>query len=147
MSKARAILFGGLILLGGVLAVGLTAAQTGGTPDKALDTAVGRYRTVELPVGRFTYRLLFDSTTADYWLWTNGEWERPEPPKGGRPWKDLKTLLGRFQLLSQAPGELDLELYVLDTITGRMWARSARNRAVLLSAEEWREIELPRPLR
>ena len=147
MSKARALLFGGLVVLGGVLAVGLTAAQTGGTADKALETAVGRYRTVELPVGRFTYRLLFDTMTADYWLWTNGEWERPEPPKGGRPWKDLKVMPGRFQLLSQAPGELDLELYVLDTITGRMWSRSTRNRAVLLSAETWREIELPKPLR
>jgi hypothetical protein len=147
MSRARTTLFCGIVLLGGVLAVGLTAAQTGGTQDKSLDTAVGRYRTFELPVGKFTYRLMFDTMNADYWLWFNGEWERPEPPKGGRPWKDVKAMPGRFQLLSQAPGELDLELYVLDTVTGRMWARSTRDRTVLLAAEAWREITLPKPLR
>src|SRR6516164_4782336 len=102
MSKARVSLFG-CVLLGGALAVGLAVAQTGNTQDKTLDTAVGRYRTFELPVGKFTYRLMFDTMTADYWLWFNGEWERPEPPTGGRPWKDVKAMPGRFQLLSQVP--------------------------------------------
>jgi hypothetical protein len=147
MSKARANLLGGLALLGGALAIGLAVARTGGAQDKTLGEAVGRYKTFELPVGKFTYRLMFDTMTADYWLWVNGEWERPEPPKGGRPWKDLKAMPGRFQLLSQAPFEFDLELYVLDTVTGRMWARSTRNRAVLLAAEAWREVPLPKPLR
>jgi hypothetical protein len=137
--------FGSAVLLVGVLLGGLAAwpaaAQEG--KQKPLAPAVGRYKAYDLQVGKFIYRLLFDSATADYWVWVNGEWERPEPPKGGVPWKDIKPATGRFQLLPQIPGELDGEIYVLDSVTGQMWARPARNRNVLLNAEDWREIPLP----
>src|SRR5262245_31624775 len=119
-------------------------AQQGGAQPKPEDGPVGRYKIFDFPVGKFVYRFLFDSATADHWLWVNGEWERPEQAKGGVPWKGLEAKVGRFQFLAQIPGELDLELYVMDTVTGRMWSRPARNRAQLFVAEEWREIAPPR---
>jgi hypothetical protein len=137
------VLLLGAVLLGGLAA--LTSWAQGGGKGKPQAPAVGRFKAQDLLVGKFIYRLLFDSATGDFWLWVNGEWERPEPPKGGIPWKDAKPATGRFQLLSQIPGELDGEIYVLDSVTGQMWARPARNRTVLLNAGEWREIPLPEP--
>jgi hypothetical protein len=114
------------------------AAQT-----KSDEQGLGRYKMLDLQVGRFTYRFLLDTATADQWVWVNGEWERPEQHKDGVPWKGVKAIPGRFQLLSQVPGELDANLYLLDTITGRMWLRQARNRSELLAAEPWTEIPVP----
>jgi hypothetical protein len=150
MSNRTVRAFWGVVLLGGVLLTGLAvwpAAGQQGAP-KPQQPEVGRFKAQDLMVGKFVYRLMFDTATADYWVWVNGEWERPEPPKDGLPWKGIKPALGRFQLLPQIPGEIDGEIYVLDTATGQMWARPARNRNVLLNAGEWREIEQPeRPKR
>ena len=148
MDNRRASVFLVLALLGGLLALRLTGAQPPAAPKKAdEEPAVGRYKTFDILVGKFVYRTLFDTMTADYWLWVNGDWERAEPPKGGTPWKDLKAVPGRFQILAPPAGELDRELYVLDSATGRLWARGLRNRTELLTGAEWREIPLPRPRR
>jgi hypothetical protein len=132
-------------LLGVALTVGLLAAGRPGPPAAAPEPAIGRFKAYDIPVGKFAYRLLFDTSSADFWVWTNGEWERPDPPRGGYPWKDIKGAPGRFQLLPQVPGELDAEMYVLDTATGKTWSRSVRNRAVLLAGEAWRQVPLPPP--
>ncbi len=146
MSSTPKTVLGAALVLGVALAGGLllrpAVAQpqgAGGVPEQ--------FRTLDLPVGKFVYRFLFDSATGEHWLWVNGEWERPEPPRGGFPWKDLKPIPGRFQLLAQITGEIDAEMYVLDTTTGRVWARPARNRVHLLAAEDWRAITPPRPKR
>jgi hypothetical protein len=147
MNSRRKQVFGAVLLLAGLLTVSLMMGRQAGAQGKTEELTVGRYKIVDLPLGKFVYRMMFDTWTADYWLWVNGEWERPEVPKGGRPWKDLKPVAGRFQLLSQVPADLDRELYVLDSVTGRMWARSARNRSEVLNTDEWREVPLPKPRR
>jgi hypothetical protein len=139
--------FWGVLLLGAALLGGLAALRAGaqgeGKGKPQSPPAVGRFKATDVQVGKFIYRLLFDSATADFWVWVNGDWERPEPSKEGVPWKDVKPATGRFQLLPQIPAELDGEIYVLDTVTGQMWARPARNRTVLLNPGEWREIAAP----
>ncbi len=142
MSDRLRSVFWALLLLGGLLTF-LAAAPPAAAQAKPGEPVLGQYKILDFPVGRFVYRLQFDSATGDYWLWANGEWEAPEPPKGGVPWKDIKPTPGRFQLLPQIQGELDSELYVFDTATGRMWGRPARNRLQLTSSEEWREIAPP----
>jgi hypothetical protein len=132
-----------VVLLGGVLAF-----RPAGGQGKADVPEVGRYKLQDMQVGKFIYRFLFDSYTADYWLWVNGEWEAPEPPKEGSPWKDIKPTPGRFQLLPQIPGDLDSEIYVFDTATGKVWSRPARNRIDVTNSAPWREIQPPaRPKR
>jgi hypothetical protein len=145
MKTGRGRILGAVALLGVAVTAGLLAAGRPAPQPAAHEAAVGRYKVYDVPVGRFTYRLLFDTTSADFWVWSNGEWERPDPPRGGYPWKDLKPAPGRFQLLPQVPGELDAEMYVLDSVTGRTWSRSVRNRAVLLAGQPWRAIPLPPP--
>ena len=86
----RAVLLGGALTL--LAAVPQAAAQ--GKPDEPV---LGRYKILDFPVGKFVYRLQFDSATGDYWLWVNGEWEAPEPPKGGIPWKDIKPTRNFFE--------------------------------------------------
>jgi hypothetical protein len=148
MSNRRVCVLLVLVVLGGLLALRLTGAQPAAGPKKAdEEPSVGRYKTFDIPVGKFIYRTLFDTMTADYWLWVNGEWERAEPPKGGAPWKDLKPVPGRFHILTPPVGELDREMYVLDTATGRMWVRRLRDRTELLVGAEWTEVPLPRPRR
>lgn len=144
MNGKRGYVVVGILFLASILA-GLGLARQGTPPNKADSATVGRYQILDFPVGKFVYRFLSDSASGEHWLWVNGEWERPEESKGGLPWKNLPRAVGRFRLLSQIQGELDLELYVLDTTTGRMWARPARNRAQLFVAEEWREIAPPAP--
>jgi hypothetical protein len=147
MSPMRRNVSWGVFLLGGVLAV-LSAAPAAVAQGKPAEAVSGRYKILDFPVGKFVYRLQFDSATGDFWLWVNGEWEAPEPPMGGVPWKDVQATPGRFQLLPQIQGELDAELYVFDSATGRMWSRPARNRIELTAAAEWREIPPPsRPKR
>jgi len=126
-----------------VIFAGWPCAQPAAAQTKPAAETIGRYKMIDLQVGRFTYRFLFDSATADQWVWVNGEWERPEPHKDGVPWKGVKAIPGRFQLMSQVPGELDANLYLLDTITGQMWLRQARNRSELLSPEPWVEVPVP----
>jgi hypothetical protein len=128
-----------LVALVGIWQVQQPAAAQG----KADGQAAGRFKMLDLHVGKFVYRFLFDTASADQWVWVNGEWERPEPPKDGVPWKGIKPTPGRFQLLSQVPGEIDASLYVLDTATGRTWVRSARNRTQLLAPESWQEVAVP----
>ena len=146
MNHRRVGAFVILLLVGGLLAFRLTAAQPAAETKQAEEKPpVGRYKISDLPIGKFVYRMLFDTMTADYWLWLNGDWERAEASKNGMPWKDLKPAPGRFQLLSPPVGELDRELYVFDSATGRLWARTIRNRTELLTAPEWREVTLPKP--
>jgi hypothetical protein len=147
MRNGRGTLFWAVPLLGLGLMVGLLTAGRPAPGPAADHTTVGRYRIHDAPVGKFVYRLLFDSTTGDFWVWSNGEWERPDPPRGGFPWKGVKGEAGRFQLVPQLAGDLDAEMYVMDTVTGKMWARSVRNRAVLLQGEPWRDIPVPPPPR
>ncbi|MCI0463717.1 MAG: hypothetical protein L0Z62_42825 [Gemmataceae bacterium] len=147
MNRTSKTALGAALLLGVALA-GVLFLRPAAAQPQAPVGAPEQFRTLDLPVGKFVYRFLFDSATGEHWLWTNGEWDRPEPPKGGYPWKDLKPLPGRFQLLAQITGEIDAEMYLLDTTTGRMWARPARNRPHLFEPEDWRAITPPgRPKR
>ncbi len=147
MNVGRARILWPVSFLGVALTAGLLAAGRPGGAPAAAESVPGRFKAYDIPVGKFAYRLLFDTSSADFWVWTNGEWERPDPPSGGYPWKAIKPTVGRFQLLPQVPGELDAEMYVLDTATGKTWSRSVRNRAVLLQGERWREVPLPPPPR
>jgi hypothetical protein len=130
------------LLLGAVLTA-LYCVRPAGAQKKADEPMPGRYKMLDLQVGKFIYRFLFDTANGDQWVWVNGEWERPEPARDGVPWKDVKPMSGRFQLMSQVPGELDASLYVLDTAAGRVWVRTARNRSELLAPAEWQEVTVP----
>jgi hypothetical protein len=141
MSDIRGRVLGIAFVL--VLLAGWPRTQPVAAQPKPDEQGVGRYKMIDLQVGRFIYRFLLDTATADQWVWVNGEWERPEPPRDGVPWKGLKPIPGRFQLLSQIPGELDANLYLLDTITGQMWLRQARNRSELLAPRAWEEVPVP----
>jgi hypothetical protein len=143
LSNTSNTIVGGALVLGAALAAVTWLRPAAAQPQQQAEGAIDQYRTMDLPVGKFVYRFLFDTATGEHWLWVNGDWERPEPPKDGYPWQKLKPRTGRFQMLPQVAGDIDAELYILDTTSGRVWARPARNRAQLFSPDDWREITLP----